>query len=722
MKSTIEVNPRPVVRTEYGFGNIASEYDCNNLYFTYDGKPKYIIAGELHFSRMDRRDWRQELLKLKDSGLCAVSTYVFWNFHEKSDGVFDFNGDLDIRAFLEVCKSVDMAVILRIGPWCHGEVINGGFPDYIVKLPAKRTNNPKYLTYVSRLFTKIYEQIGDYCDGITVLGIQLENEYGGNIEHIRTLRNIAEKIGFKTPFFTMTLWPSNCPDNSFLPMCGGYPEAPWTQNKKPLEPKSRFKISPGRTETEIGTDLIASVKIADCNVDAYPYASCEIGPGNQVTQHRRPIIGDKDGYGVGFARFASGMNWLGYYMYHGGRNPIGRMLQENRLSFYPNNYPIVDYDFQAPISRYGYVRQHGDRLRLLHTFINTFDSEIALKQPFFPQDLQYTLSDVSPTYCVRCDAELSGYFFASAYERGVQCAGISDLNVTVTDGINSVELPGIDLKSDAMIFYPFNVELSGLKFDYILAQPITKIVTGNTEQYYFVKCEGIAPRLSVSGSVTDLPLDEVGYRYNNKKTNVEIIVLSETRAFNFHNVNGHAVFTDATAYGDDDEIIVQSRAANYLEIDGRSVKLPSERKLNGYALKECSKVKGLKYNHFLYSHGKRKYYELKVDRESLNDYYDVVLEFKFTGLNLQVFADKLLINDYFNTNGRFVMSMRQHARFLNDTDKLIIRAVPQDKYGSGKVYNEIAMPFNTVELELIAAVPITATAHNLDVLCSAREK
>ncbi|MDD6568967.1 MAG: hypothetical protein PUF01_09080, partial [Eubacteriales bacterium] len=45
--------------------------------------------------------------------------------------------------------------------------------------------------------------------------------------------------------------------------------------------------------------------------DYVPYASCETGPGNQVTQHRRPYISEKDGYGVGFAKFASGVNLLG---------------------------------------------------------------------------------------------------------------------------------------------------------------------------------------------------------------------------------------------------------------------------------------------------------------------------------------------------------------------------------------------------------------------------
>lgn len=714
MEITINAHPYPVTVTEYEFGNIKSNYGCNNQYFTYNGKPKIIIAGEMHFSRMDKRDWRQELLKLKESGLSTVSTYVFWNFHEISNGVFDFSGDLDIKAFLEVCRSVDIAVILRIGPWCHGEVINGGFPDYIVNLPVKRKNNPKYLTYVGRLFTKIFEQVGDYCDGKTVIGIQLENEYGGSVEHLYTLRNIAEKVGFKTPFFTMTIWPSNCPNVKFLPMSGGYPEAPWTQNKRPLTPNERFAISPNRTEAEIGNDLHKSAQVENNKNNEFPYASCEIGPGNQVTQHRRPIISDKDGYGVGFARFASGMNWLGYYMYHGGRNPIGRMLQENRLTLYPNNYPIVDYDFQAPISRYGYIRKHGDRLRLLHTFINTFDENIAVMQPYFGIVDQIEKADFSPTVSVRCDDNLSGYFFATAYERGAQCPSVDKLDITVANENKSIALPSIRLTGGAMFFYPFNIEIEGKHFDYILAQPITKITDKNSTRIYFTECEGIKPCLSCGGVISDLPLDSVGYSYKNKKQNIEIIILSEVRALTFRNIENHAVFTDATIYSDNGEIIAESANGMRLSIDNREIVLPIAPSINGFELRECEKVKGLKYNHYLYSHGKRKFYELKLNKDSLNNYYDVILEFEFTGLNLQVFADKLLINDYFNIDGKFVMSMRQYVKYIDNVDKLTIKAVPQDKFGVGRVYNEIDMPYNEVSLKLVKVTPIIASAHKIN--------
>lgn len=94
--------------------------------------------------------------------------------------------------------------------------------------------------------------------------------------------------------------------------------------------------------------------------DNVPFASCETGPGNQVTQHRRPYISEKDGYGVGFAKFARGLVLLGYYMFCGGRNPNDRLMQENRLTGYPNNYPVIDYDFQAPLSRCGVCRAHGE--------------------------------------------------------------------------------------------------------------------------------------------------------------------------------------------------------------------------------------------------------------------------------------------------------------------------------------------------------------------------
>ena len=365
MEIYISGSPRRVTAGDFHYGNIESRYGVNTQYFTRDGEPYMVIAGEMHFSRTPRARWRETILKMRDCGINTVATYVFWNYHEENKGVFDFSGNKDIAAFLRICREVDMPCLLRIGPWCHGEVIRGGFPKRIQKMLKKRCDDPKYLSEVREYWSGLYKEVAPFMDGKTVIGIQLENEYTGSTEHIRTLRKIAEEIGFKTPFFTMTAWPSGYPDRDFLPMMGGYPDGPWNMGKKALKPNNRFAITPAKTENEIGADLHKNNQTSHHVYDDVPYAACETGPGNQVTQHRRPYISEKDGYGVGFAKFASGMNWLGYYMFCGGQNPHDRLMQENRLTGYPNNYPIVDYDFQAPISRYGVCRAHGDRLRLL---------------------------------------------------------------------------------------------------------------------------------------------------------------------------------------------------------------------------------------------------------------------------------------------------------------------------------------------------------------------
>lgn len=691
MEIGIRITPLPVRQGDFAYGNIKSRYGANTLYFTKDGRPFLPIAGELHFSRLPRESWRRELLKMKDCGLNMVSTYVFWNFHEEKKGQFDFSGDNDITRFLSLCREVDMPCILRIGPWDHGEVVRGGFPKRIDRMPGKRTDNKKYLAEVEAFWRALYDRVCPYLDGETVVGIQLENEYTGSTEHLRTLRRLAEKIGFKTPFFTMTAWPSNRPDREFLPMAGGYPDAPWSMGKKALKPNNRFAIMPGRTEADIGDDLIKNKKSA--KKDAYrfiPYASCETGPGNQVTQHRRPFISEKDGYGVGFAKFASGCNWLGYYMFHGGRNPVGRFMQESRITGYPNDYPVIDYDFQAPISRYGECRAHGDRLRLMHLFAQYFDPEICTKQAFFPKWRSADPQDTSFLKCsVRCDGNLSGCFFASTYEKGLKYNDFHDVQVTLQKEGQSLQLPSINVKAGAMFFYPFNLELSGVHFDYILAQPIAKLKEGAETVCYFTPCEGILPECCVNGAAQPLPLGTNGVRIGS----VRLVVLPEDMAKTFHVVGGRAVFAGGTVYADGGKTFCEEKQPPLFSSRVR--------------LERCAKA-SLPHGYYLYSFGRRQYYKLTADPKLLEEYFDLELDFDFTGLNLQVFSGKTLINDYFNIDGRFVMRLREYRKYL-EKGALVIRTVSSTKFGVGHVYQEITPKPRPAHLSLAAVCPITCT-------------
>ncbi|MGN0563049.1 MAG: beta-galactosidase [Candidatus Fimenecus sp.] len=688
MNIQIVAKPRPIQTGNFNYGNIESPYGVNTQYFTKNGKPYTVIAGELHFSRLPKERWKETLLKMRECGLNTVSTYVFWNYHEEIKGQFDFSGNKDIAAFLQICKDMGIPCIMRIGPWCHGEVIRGGFPKRINKMAKKRSNDPKYLAEVRDFWTGLYKEVKPFLDGETVIGIQLENEYTGSTEHIRTLRKIAEEIGFKTPFFTMTAWPAGVPDNDFLPTMGGYPDAPWMMGKKALKPNNRFAITPAKTEGEIGGDLFKSNQEQKGAYDDVPYAFCETGPGNQVTQHRRPYISEKDGYGVGFAKFASGANWLGYYMFCGGANPNDRLMQENRLTGYPNNYPIIDYDFQAPISRYGVCRPHGDRLRLMHLFINEFDKEICTKQAYFPKWKSNNPNDISFLKCsVRADEQGSGYFFVSTYEKGLQYQDFKDVNVTFTIRENTVTLPKIDIKAGAMFFYPFHIKLGSVQFDYILAQPVAKTETDGKTVCYFAECEGIVPKCAVNGKEIPLDFSESGTEIDD----VKIIVIPYEKAKQFHFINGKACFLDGTVYCDKSKIFCEQETATDLK--------------NTITLTKCKKQK-LPYNYYLYSTGKRTYYALKLPKNILRNRFDVVLEFSFDGLNLQVFSGNTLINDYFNIDRKFVMHLRDYKDYIENNQTLIIRTAPKTKFGISNVYNEIPVPLHSNKLVLKSAKEI----------------
>lgn len=217
--------------------NSVYSYDEKSL--IRDGKRWFPIMGEIHYSRYPEQYWKEALLKMKAGGVDIVSSYVIWIHHEEVSNDWDFStGNKNLRKFVETVKECGLKMFLRIGPWCHAEVRNGGFPDWFVKMMGNRirTNNGEYLEEVEKFYTKIYEQVKDllHKDGGPVIGIQIENEYGhcGGLtgeegeKHMRTLTQMAKRIGFDVPYYTATGW-GGAVTGGLLPVMGGYCDAPW---------------------------------------------------------------------------------------------------------------------------------------------------------------------------------------------------------------------------------------------------------------------------------------------------------------------------------------------------------------------------------------------------------------------------------------------------------------------------------------------------------------
>ncbi len=87
--------------------------------FLLDGKPFQIISGEMHPARIPEEYWRNRIQMAKAMGCNTIAVYIFWNYHEPKEGVFDFKtGNHNIAEFIRICQQEGMWVLLRPGPLC----------------------------------------------------------------------------------------------------------------------------------------------------------------------------------------------------------------------------------------------------------------------------------------------------------------------------------------------------------------------------------------------------------------------------------------------------------------------------------------------------------------------------------------------------------------------------------------------------------------------------
>ena len=159
---------------------------------------------------------------------------------------------------------------------------------------------------------------------------------------------------------------------------GGYCEAPWDQRTTELEPNANFVFSYLRNDAQIACDCHVGQETS-FDESLYPFLTAELGGGVQVTSHRRPVAEGKDIGAMSIAKLGSGAALLGYYMYHGGSNPKGKLstLQESRATGYANDLPEINYDFNAPIRQYGTISDTYREARLLALFLHEFGGDLA---------------------------------------------------------------------------------------------------------------------------------------------------------------------------------------------------------------------------------------------------------------------------------------------------------------------------------------------------------
>jgi beta-galactosidase len=356
-----------LITTTASFAQQKHTFEIKDGNFLYDGKPIQIHSGEMHFARVPRAYWKQRLQMIKAMGLNTVATYVFWNYHETSPGVWDFKtGNKNIAEFIKLAGEEGLMVILRPGPYACAEWEFGGYPWWLQKEKSLviRSYNQPFLDsckiYINKLATQVKNL--QITHGGPIIMVQAENEFGSYVaqrkdislkDHKAYSAAIKQQLvdaGFDVPLFTS--------DGSWL-FNGG-------------------NIS-GALPTANGEDNIDNLKkvVNEYHNGEGPYMVAEFYPGwldhwaepfQKVSAES--VVAQTEKYlkaGVSF----------NFYMVHGGTN-FGFTSGANYDANHDIQPDITSYDYDAPISEAGWATPKYKALREL------FMKYVAYKIPPIP--------------------------------------------------------------------------------------------------------------------------------------------------------------------------------------------------------------------------------------------------------------------------------------------------------------------------------------------------
>jgi beta-galactosidase len=165
-----------------------------------NGRPAFILCGEVHYFRLQRSEWEDRVLKAKAAGVQAIASYIPWIIHEEIEGEVDLTGRVqdenDLGGFIDLCKAHDLWFLARPGPFVMAEMKNEGIPFWVYeRAPSacpetwkgaaitSRTLDyldPHFLDLVARWYSQVIPVLASRqpSKGGNLIGVQLDNEVG----------------------------------------------------------------------------------------------------------------------------------------------------------------------------------------------------------------------------------------------------------------------------------------------------------------------------------------------------------------------------------------------------------------------------------------------------------------------------------------------------------------------------------------------------------------
>jgi beta-galactosidase len=329
-------------------------FEIRDGQFRYDGQPTQIHSGEMHYARVPHEYWRHRLKMLKAMGLNTVATYVFWNYHHPTPGVWDFKtGSHNLVEFLKTAQEEGLFVILRPGPYACAEWEFGGYPWWLQqnKDLVIRANNQPFLDSCNVYLRKLAGQVKGYqvSKGGPVIMTQVENEFGSYVaqrpdiplaEHRQYNAAIRQQLaaaGFEGPFFTS--------DASSLFAGGATPGALPTANGEGNVDSLRKAVN--QYTNNLGPYMVAEYYPGWLDHWGEPFARVST---EQVARQVETYLQNEVNFN--------------FYMVHGGTN-FGFTAGANYDDKHAIQPDITSYDYDAPISEAGWATPKYTAIRAL---------------------------------------------------------------------------------------------------------------------------------------------------------------------------------------------------------------------------------------------------------------------------------------------------------------------------------------------------------------------
>ena len=351
--------------------------------YTIGGVDTFIFSLECPYPRCAREEWRDRFVKIKRAGFNTIDTYVFWNYHERQKGQFDFS---ELELFLSLAGEFGFFVIVRPGPYVDAEFERGGFPAYVIaqRFPV-RSMHPDSLRTSKHWYDHVLPVIRRHqiTEGGPIILMQIENEIDftdvpkvEQREYTRFLAKLAWEMGINVPLISnvsSTVRDRSDPDMArIIDVCDFYPRWSFlTDNELP-------KNTAGLTmEGKVGLSdraVLASLRKMRKDEPNAPLSVAELGTG-YYSKIGGKLSEDEEGADATQINALTktiiehGVTYINYYLGCGGSN---RDWAAKGVT--------STYDFAAPIREWGGLSEKYYNVKAIGDFLQMFGKSLVRSQ------------------------------------------------------------------------------------------------------------------------------------------------------------------------------------------------------------------------------------------------------------------------------------------------------------------------------------------------------